>query len=346
MSKKLLSFEEALKNAGTLKKHLLLGNGFSIAFSSKIFSYENLYKESDFSKLESPKAIFENLKEYDFEKIIKMIEDAVFINNFYFKDLSKSQQEKMLSDSSRLKEVLIETISTHHPHNASELSEENIAACKVFLSKFTKSTNNGYIFTLNYDMLLYWVQQKISSGDGFGNDPDKQEKGELTWLGDDASKEQNIFYLHGALHLFNSYAKVKKYSWSRTGIAIIEQIREGLDKNNYPLFITEGTSEQKLKKIFSNQYLIYCYNNFKEIIDEEKNCLFIHGHSLAENDKHFLSLIEKGRIPQVYISLFGDFDSTPNKEIRRVAMGIKEVRKKAYPLQVQFYDAPSAKVWG
>jgi len=46
----LLTFQQALdKAAGYSKRHLLLGNGFSIALKPDIFSYGSLYENADFS---------------------------------------------------------------------------------------------------------------------------------------------------------------------------------------------------------------------------------------------------------------------------------------------------------
>ncbi len=46
----IFSFREALDQANN-KKHLLLGNGFSIALKPDIFTYGSLYEHADFSDI-------------------------------------------------------------------------------------------------------------------------------------------------------------------------------------------------------------------------------------------------------------------------------------------------------
>ena len=58
------------------KKHLLLGNGFSIALKPDIFSYTSLYENADFSGVLKVKRIFEALDTQDFEIVIKYLQDA------------------------------------------------------------------------------------------------------------------------------------------------------------------------------------------------------------------------------------------------------------------------------
>ena len=60
---------------------------------------------------------------------------------------------------------------------------------------------------------------------------------------------QNIFYLHGALHVFDAENELKKYTWVRTGIRLIEQIRAALQANLYPLIVAEGQSQEKMARI-------------------------------------------------------------------------------------------------
>ena len=78
MAIKPITFEEALHGArGCKKRHLLLGNGFSIALRPDIFSYQSLYENADFSKAPHAKKIFELLGTSDFETVIRAIVKAL-----------------------------------------------------------------------------------------------------------------------------------------------------------------------------------------------------------------------------------------------------------------------------
>lgn len=67
----MMTFASALEDAQRYsKRHLLLGNGFSIACRPQIFLYGKLYENADFSKLSpTAKLAFEALGTQDFERV-------------------------------------------------------------------------------------------------------------------------------------------------------------------------------------------------------------------------------------------------------------------------------------
>ncbi len=77
----------------------------------------------------------------------------------------------------------------------------------------------------------------------------------------------------------------------------------------------------------------------------QSDCLFIFGHSLAENDQHILQKIAKGKIPQIYVGLHGDPESRSNQEIKRKACDLKSQRETNGPLEIAFFITESANVW-
>jgi len=156
------------------------------------------------------------------------------------------------------------------------------------------------------------------------------------------SHGQNSWFLHGALHVFDSGTEIQKYTWINTGIRLIEQIRDALERDLYPLFVAEGTSSEKIARIKHSDYLAKAYRSFSEIT----GCLFIYGHSLADNDAHFLKRIEKGKLRHIFVGVYGDPGSDENKRIISKANAMATARAPSKPLSVSFYDAASAKVWG
>src|SRR5437868_1652526 len=77
-----IDFAQALSSA-TNKRHLLLGNGFSIALRPDIFSYQSLYEKADFSKVPYAKNLFEAIGTSDFEAIIRAIVNAARLLKVY-----------------------------------------------------------------------------------------------------------------------------------------------------------------------------------------------------------------------------------------------------------------------
>jgi hypothetical protein len=336
----LLTFSEALRDSsGYNRRHILLGNGFSIACRPHIFSYGKLFEQADFSKISpTAKKAFDALGTQDFEKVIKALRDASKIVSAYGDPTVLAGS--LATDADGLRELLVQTIAASHPAWPGELSEEEYQACRSFLANFHT------VYTLNYDLLLYWVQmhteegENPSSDDGFRTPQDDFDSSYVVWE-PDQSHDQNMWFLHGALHVFDSGTEIQKYTWKNTGTRLIDQIRDALNKNYFPLFVSEGTSAEKYERIRHNDYLAKAYRSFSSI----QGALFIFGHSLAENDNHYLRCIQRGKVSQLYVGIYGDPNSDSNKFIMRRANELTNGRRVRNPLGVSYFDAASAKVW-
>ena len=203
------------------------------------------------------------------------------------------------------------------------------------------------MYTLNYDLLLYWALMKddIDELDLHPDDGFRQPKdGPLEYVVWDMNDpvQQTVYYMHGALHVFDAGAEVQKYTWSNTGIALIDQIREALESGRYPMFVSEGTSRSKLERVMHSSYLSRGYRSLSSI----GGSLFIFGHSLHENDEHVLECIRRSKIQSVYVSMFGDPNSGDNQRIVTRAQSLAQGRRPNQFREILFYDAQSASVWG
>jgi hypothetical protein len=147
--------------------------------------------------------------------------------------------------------------------------------------------------------------------------------------------------LHGALHFFDAGTEIQKYTWINTGQRLINQIRDALERDYFPLFVAEGASHEKLDRIMHSEYLAKGKRSFSSI----QGALFIHGHSLAANDEHFMKTIEKGKASHLYVGLYGAENGDENKSIKARARRMVQNRSKSKPLDVSFYDSESAHVW-
>src|SRR3990167_84192 len=319
----MMTFQQALKDSEQFNtRHVLLGNGFSIACRPDIFLYGKLYDRADFSKL-SPyaKKAFEALSTQDFERVIKALRDTKEKIKVY-RSADASLIDQLQKDADGLRELLVQTIAACHPAWPGEIEEYEYAACRDFISHFKT------VYTLNYDLLLYWAQMHTEEGedpasdDGFRKPEDDYEAGYVTWEPWN-SKKQNMWFLHGALHLFDGGAETQKYTWINTGVRLVDQVRDALTNDYYPIFVSEGSSREKYAKIKHNDYLAKGYRSFCEI----GGCLFIYGHSLALNDEHFIRRIENGKLKKVYVSIFGDPDAPSNKDIIARANRMATARK-------------------
>jgi hypothetical protein len=339
MAPKLFTFEAALKKAPG-KRHLLLGNGFSRAYRDDVFSYSSLFERADFKHL-SPNAqkAFKALNTTNFEVVMSSLRNAAILLGLYEKD--SKMIAKFSEDAKRLREVLVNAIASNHPDHPGEIKPEQYEACRKFLSNF------GCYYTLNYDLLLYWVlmhknecEIELNADDGFRT-PESGEEEYVTWEVEN-TRSQNVHYLHGALHIFDAGPEIQKYTWVNTGVRLITQIREALERNLYPLFVAEGESKQKLDHIQHSGFLSRAYRSFANIGGN----LFIFGHSMADNDDHILKLIPKNKVTNVFVSLHGDPNSGANKNIIRRMDMLASQRKGKKLLSVDYFDASTARVWG
>ena len=146
----ILTFDQAISHSGEKeKRHILLGNGFSIACRPDIFYYGKLYEKADFSKVSpTAKNAFEALGTQDFEKVIKALRDTKKILESYG-EISPAYLKTLQSDADGLRELLVETISRIHPAWPGEINESEYLACRKFINHFDT------VYSFNYDLLLY-----------------------------------------------------------------------------------------------------------------------------------------------------------------------------------------------
>ena len=172
----LLDFTEALQKADATKpRHVLLGNGFSRACRNDIFAYEALFSRADFRAVPRACAVFQALNTTDFEKVMNVLRMASQFIHLYAPERPELIRE-LMHDADALKEVLATAIAQHHPERPQDIEDERYAACRAFLYHFKS------IYTLNYDLLLYWtIMQKevgqplAATDDGFRTPDDGEE---------------------------------------------------------------------------------------------------------------------------------------------------------------------------
>lgn len=333
-----ITFQQAIERAaGT--RHVLLGNGFSRSCRDNIFSYDALFDQANFEGLAAARRAFDALGTTDFEVVVRALKQAALLAAVYLGN-DPDLANRLRADADGLREILASTIAASHPDRPADIATEQYAACRSFLSNFNR------IFTVNYDLLLYWalMQQEIEPpfqfDDGFRN-PEEGPADYVTW---DVQKtdKQNIYYLHGGLHIFDAGPELQKFTWCNTGVALIDQIRQALATDRFPLFVAEGSHESKLDRIQHSGFLNRAYRSFAAI----GGSLYIFGLSFGESDEHILKLLDCGKMEQLFISLYGDPNSRGNVKIAERAELMAARRPARRPLAIEYFDANSARAWG
>lgn len=342
------SFEEVMTGLARKRRraNLLLGNGFSMSYDSSIFSYNALF---DFiASLKDPllAGVLGAMKTRNFEVMMEQLDAFSALLDVFGGD--PALKAKVAAVHAGLKKSLIGAIKSLHPEHVFKVPEEKSASCAKFVNRFLET--GGSIFTSNYDLLLYWVlmRQGIPSAcDGFGrellnpveveNKIEEQDWSPLRW-GPNRSK-QNVFYVHGSLPLFDTGVEVEKEQYDEAGY-LLENIRARIDADDYPVFVTAGTGDEKLAQIRANPYLIDCYDHLCSV----DGSIVTFGFAFGESDLHIVEALNRAthfpakdvpKLWSVYIGVFSEADME-----RAAAL------EKLLHAKVNTYNAKSAGIWG
>lgn len=324
----LQSFQETLNSLDNDEKpSILLANGFSQAWDSDIFSYANLLDQADFGgRNVQIKGLFDDFDTYDFEQVMNALVAAEKVGSAY--GIPQAKIDEIKEDQNLLKEALIAAISNSHPSRPYEVNDDQYESARHFIRQFNQ------IFTLNYDLLLYWARNKNNLEPEYYRTDDGFRAG-LTWQ--PYGTNQEVHFLHGGLHIYDTGESIKKHAYTEYGDTIVDQVRENLEDGKFPLFVSEPTYQAKLSRIEHNPYLNNCFKALKELT----GTLYIYGHSMDENDKHIFDQIKESDVSKVFVSLYGDENSPQNTRTRANARAFIE----SVDIEVEFFQAETAPIW-
>lgn len=325
--------------------HLLLGNGFSMAYDPDIFSYNALHDFIVKIDDEVLTKLFGIVNTKNFELIMQQLDTFAALLEAFGSE--KKLQTKVEKASAKLKKSLIDAVRALHPEHVFTVPQESSEACTKFLKPFFDS--RGSIYTTNYDLLLYWVlmrSQGLPNVDGFGRErenpdeyvpEDEVEYLELRW--GKYQSTQNVFYVHGALPIFDTGVEIIKEEYDNQNY-LLENISNRMNDGEYPIFVTAGNGREKLTHIMHNRYLSNCYESLSGITGS----LVTFGFNFGKYDDHIIDAIniaaKHGRksFPKLLSIYIGVYSEADKKHIEKIADRFK--------CKVHIYDAKTANVWG
>lgn len=334
-----ISFADALDESEDASRHLLLGNGFSIA-AHQAFSYPSLL-EAGGALTHRLQRIFDALRTTDFEVAVEAVTQARDLWAIYSDDVNVRARARR--DIDAIKRHLIRAITRVHPRRPADFEDEAYETCLGFLLNFTgpeRGGNTGSIFTTNYDLLLYWTvarfHHELDCDDGFRGRP-------LMWSEGNA-EHQNIFYMHGGLHIYEGDDGIRKL---RSDRPLLDQVETLLEDGDLPIFVAEGSSRQKRQRIRSNDYLLHARKAFRRVCADPEAVLFSFGHSLRTQDEHLLTLIGRGSCPTLFAGFPGGLDNHAANRIYEVANLLRQKRRELDrpDLDIAVYDSSECVVW-
>jgi Domain of unknown function (DUF4917) len=264
---------------------ILIGNGFSRAFDNTRFDYAALFNAAGFTG--RVVEIFDTVDTRDFETVLRRLDQFIELLAPY--GINGGIAAAARDDRETVRTSLIDALRVHHPERSTDLPAHEAQHCAAFLQRFQ------WIFTVNYDLLLYWViarhlRGEVVADDGF------RGVGAPVWQGEGATP-QRVFNLHGGLHLWEERSTLRKLAFepART---LISQLTENLQVGRYPLFVSEGTSAQKRARIWNNEYLSSAYAALRQNVQP----LTVYGMSLGEPDQHIVDAISSSLTPELTIT--------------------------------------------
>lgn len=315
---------------------LLLGNGASIAIDRR-FSYKLLYNEVVNCSVLNKELLrlFQHYDTQNFEFILRILLETHRVNEILNVDDNKTWQYY-----GELKNALIKTIRNIHPKY--EEVKTHFGKIGSFMCRFNT------ILNLNYDLLVYWAILT------FNKDNDQWFKdcfvyGEFDPYYEDYLRKPHgnaknatlVFYPHGSLFLatepFGGEVKLRR---SDNDYLLDSVLAKWEKDDSIPLFISEGTSAEKLRAIRRNRYL-------DKVFDDElgrlHGSLAIYGWSFGDQDEHIIYALSKSGITEIAISVHKKDDNWEDycDKVRAKILGYPRLKK----CELSFFDAQSKGCW-
>jgi len=339
-----ITFEAAIEQTATRARFLLLGNGFSIAARRGSFAFPSLFSRAGpFS--EPVAALFHELQTVDFEQVLGALKLKLNDPLAPASDLAEWKRQE-----AEVRAGFIEALQRVHPDSSAMMGSDECQRCLAFLTHFVGGGRGrkleGRVYTTNYDLLLYWVV--VRGGKGFSvfdrHYTVREDPSYALWHPD--SLDPGLVYLHGALHTYDRPNGGQMMLRYHGRVSLIDQARRRLDQGEFPVFVSEGTSEDKAARIARSRYLTWALRYFGSGMNHREAALFTYGHSLNNRDAHLLRVIATKKIRQVYVGAFGGLDADNIDDVRKWAACWQKARaENGFPLDVWVYDTKLYSPW-
>lgn len=309
---------------------IMLGNGASIAVSPS-FAYGSLLAHAQQRGMlaDDVNSLFDFFGTSDFELILRLVWQASNVNRSLQIPDNRTRQAYL-----NVRECLIQAVRDVHPDY--ELVSGKLPSMYQFLRSFDT------VLSLNYDLLVYWTMTyglSIQDGHLFKD----------CFLGngtfDDAwrrfrelYREQTntlVFYPHGSLALCRN-AVEQESKIHNGGAGLLEAIlQEWRSERVVPLFVSEGTMQQKIASIQNSYYLSTVY---REVLTSQRVTLTLYGWGLGEHDRHLLKRMRGTGIERVAVSVFRSDQVYCN-------YAYQAIQDDFGPVRVDFFDSESPGCW-
>lgn len=275
---------------------IILGNGASRSVSST-FSYSSLYNWASKKKLFTPRVrkVFRHLNTKDFELVLRILWHAYHVNRAL--QVKERVTENVYKN---VRSALVEAVRDTHVKY--DVAKPFLCRIGEFLKTFST------VVSLNYDLIVYWAMLASNSDHGqwfkdcfldgeFNNDWKKFRKPHGK-----AHGSTLVFYPHGNLALVSDLNGLETKIQADDFSTLLETVVKKWELGKYsPVFVSEGTSQQKVATIRRSNYLNTVYQS---VIPSLKGTLTIYGWSMSEADDHILKALRGEKINEVALAVY------------------------------------------
>lgn len=274
---------------------LLSGNGASCAVSSK-YSYPSLYADAPLTA--DDEGLFDALQTKNFEEVLNHLRTASLVCS----QLGHASDE--VDDRyNSIRDALISAVHQHHVKWLEVNDADRLLKIRHALTSFTA------VYTTCYDLILYWAMMNagVPPGAGFGDMFWNASHVFDPWDTEPNDDKTMVYWLHGGLHLHRTPSGgTGKHT--NVGANLLDTFAAG---SRVPLFVSEGTSQQKRAAIRRSDYLEHVYTTFADA----KGPIVIFGLSLGVSDHHIVRAIRRDPTRRIAFGIFPT--SQPSVNLQR-----------------------------
>lgn len=150
-----------------------------------------------------------------------------------------------------------------------------------------------------------------------------------------------VFYPHGSLSVVRDYIGGETKISAGTVGDLLETITRRWSSGDYvPVFVSEGTSKEKVAAIRRSHYLTNVYEKALPALGES---LVVYGWSFDERDQHLLNSISANPPKRMAVSVF---TGQPNGDQQAFCHQVIKAAKRSLPdTVVTFFDSQSPGCW-
>jgi hypothetical protein len=238
-----------------------------------------------------------------------------------------------------VRRALIETVrATHLPFGDVRGSPFAKPKDSVLGTKRDFLTTFRLVVSLNYDLLAYWAV--MSARHPFVDDCFRPGGEDLVFQNLPAQLRSGstcIIYPHGNLCLAKDRHDQEVKLRAASGVDLLTTALQSWESERYiPLFVSEGTSERKMRSIRASPYLSAAYAGIGT--GTEADGLVLYGWRIGEQDQHIAEALKTRKPSRVAVSIYNPADRDQLENMFRDL-------KHTFKIEPEFFAADSVGPW-